>query len=403
MRPSTAAHLHPADGDAVAPAVLQVLPSLDAGGGGVERGTIEIAQALIDAGCRAIVASAGGQMTRELSRIGATHLTLPLASKNPFVMRRNAERLTAAINDHGVHLVHARSRAPAWSAWRAAQAANCAFVTTFHGTYNRGPFAIKKPYNAIMTKGEPVIAISEFIRDHMIVHYGIAAERIRVVHRGVDLSVFDPARVSQERIIRLARRWRLPEDCPTVMLPGRLTRWKGQLLLIDALARLNRPEVRCLLVGADQGRSRYRAEIERRAQAAGLTANVHIVDDCDDMAAAYMLTDVVISASTDPEAFGRVVAEGQAMGRPVIAPDHGAAREILLPDVTGRMFMPKNADALAKALGWALDLDETARSALAERAIAHSRTHFSTAQMCEKTLAVYEEALARYHDFAEDG
>jgi glycosyltransferase involved in cell wall biosynthesis len=372
-------------------AILQVLPSLVTGG--VERGTIDIAVALAESGWRAIVASEGGPMVREIERAGGTHITLPLGSKNPFVIRRNIGRLAEVIEKNNVALVHARSRAPAWSAYYAAQRTGRPFVTTFHGTYNSGN-KIKRWYNSVMTRGVRVIAISDFIGRHLVEEYGTDPARIRVIPRGIDTFSFDPAKVSQERVIALARDWRLPDGMSIVMLPGRLTRWKGQTLLVEAMARLGRSDVCCLLVGSDQGRSNYRQELEELVRARGLEGQVRAVDHCRDMPAAFMLADVVVSASTDPEAFGRVVAEAQAMGRPVVAPDHGGAREIVVPGETGFLFKPGDVDALAESIKSVLMLNANQREALSAKAIGHIRAHFTRAQMCDATLAVYAELLS---------
>ncbi len=378
--------------EAKGPCVLQILPALG-GSGGVERGTVEIAGAIVAAGGRALVASEGGPLVHDLGRVGAEHITLPVASKNPVVMYRNIERIIDVIRGHNVDLVHVRSRAPAWSAYFACRRAKVPFVTTFHGTYSIGNW-IKRRYNAIMTRGERVIAISEFIGGHVRRHYGVPVDRIRVIHRGVDLQRFDPARVSAERVIKLATDWRMTDGLPVVMLPGRLTRWKGQTVLIEAMALLERRDVRCVLVGSDQGRIDYRDELEKLIESRGLSSVVRIVDHCDDMPAAYMLTDVVVSASTDPEAFGRVIAEGQAMGRPVIATDHGGAREIVDAGVTGWLTPSGDPAALAEKIATALALDEGARQRLADAAIRRIRATFSTTLMCDKTLAVYDEVLA---------
>lgn len=374
------------------PVVLQVLPALMTGG--VERGTIEVAQALTEAGCTAIVASQGGVMVRELTRCGALHVELPLASKNPWVMRQNVGRLETLIHGHHVDIVHARSRAPAWSALAAANRTGAHFLTTFHGTYNLGGFGLKHLYNSVMTRGERVIAISEFIAEHMRRIYGVAPEKIRVIPRGVDIAKFDPARVSQERIIQLAQRWRLPDGYPVIMLPGRLTRWKGQEVLIRALAELGRHDVRCLLVGSDQGRTGYRQELMDMIRSLDLLDVVHLVDECTDMPAAYMLTDVVVSASTDPEAFGRVVVEAQAMGRPVIASDHGGPRESILPGRTGWLTSPGDAPSLAAALERFLALSAEERGHSAELAQKFVRANFTKEAMCARTLDVYGEILA---------
>src|SRR5579862_6207814 len=222
------------------PAVLQVLPRLVAGG--VERGTVDVAAALVAAGWRAVVASAGGPMVHELERAGVTHVTLPLASKNPFVIRANIERLVAVIRNLNIDIVHARSRAPAWSARYAAKRAGRHFVTTFHNAYGTGPLW-KQRYNAVMAAGERVIAISRFVGEHAASVYHVPAERLRIIPRGVDINRFDPDKVKPERLIPLMKAWRLPDGVPVVLLPGRLTRWKGQHVLIEAMARLHRPEV----------------------------------------------------------------------------------------------------------------------------------------------------------------
>ncbi len=376
------------------PVVLQILPGLATGG--VERGAIDIALALQAAGAVPLVVSTGGPMVHELERARIEHIALPVRSKNPLVMHRNVNRLIQLIRKREVNLVHARSRAPAWSAFVATDRASVPFLTTFHGTYTLGPFAIKKPYNAVMARGDLVIAISDFIATHIQTVYGTAPERIRIVPRGVDLHRFDPVAIHPNRLIALAKAWRLPEDRPLVMLPGRLTRWKGHEVLIEALARLGRRDLCCLLVGSDQGRTRYRAELEETIRRKGLQDIVHMVDHCNDMPAAYMLTDVVVSASTAPEAFGRVAVEAQAMGRPVVATGHGGTRETVMDGRTGRLVLPDDADAMASAIADLLSLSLTERQALTIRQRAHVQARFSLEIMCARTLAVYQELLTSW-------
>ncbi|MFO0996920.1 MAG: glycosyltransferase family 4 protein [Alphaproteobacteria bacterium] len=372
------------------PVVLQVLPSLETGG--AERGAVDVACALVAAGGTAIVVSSGGRMVRELERGGAKHITLPVDSKSPLVMRANVRRLRKIILEHGVDIVHARSRAPAWSAARAAKQTGRRFVTTVHGPYSGG--WLKRRYNAVMGKGDRVIAISNFVADYVKWTFNLGPPRVKIIHRGVDLHLFDPARVDAPRIINLARDWRLPDDVPIILLPGRLTRWKGQRVFIDAVAMLGRTDLCCVIVGSDQGRTHYRQELEEHIARRGVEAVVRIVPDCRDMPAAYMLSDVVVSASTDPEAFGRVIAEAQAMGRPVIATNHGAAPEIVVAGSTGWLVEPGSARALAEALQDAISLTREQRDEIAHAAMARVREHFTKDRMCAETIALYRDLLA---------
>lgn len=370
--------------------ILQVLPAL--GTGGAERGCVDVAAAIEAAGGKALVASAGGAMLRDLARTGAEHITLPLAGKNPVTMWRNARRLEALIRDRGIDLVHARSRAPAWSAHAACRRAGIPFVTTVHAPYNQHN-AAKRLYNSIMGRGDRVIAISDYVARYIIDSCGADPARVRTIPRGVDLRQFAIEAVSAERMIALARSWRVPDDRPVVLMPGRLSRWKGQTVVIDALARLGRHDLCCLIVGSDQGRSGYRQELIDRIAAKGLTGVVHLVDHCDDMPAAYMLSDVVVHASTDPEGFGRVVVEAMALGRPVIATNIGAPPEVVAEGETGWLVPPGDADALAAAIDRALSLTPEEREWMAERAIATVAAHYTKEAMTGSTLAVYQELL----------
>ena len=373
------------------PVVLQVLPALETGG--VERGTVDMAAALTDAGWTALVASSGGPMVREVERAGARHIVLPADSKNPFVMWANAGRLARLITEHGVDILHARSRAPAWSALGARRRTGVKLVTTFHGAYSaRTP--IKRWYNSVMTRSDSVIAISSYIGAEITARYGADPGRVHVIPRGIDTDLFDPGAVSAERLIDLATQWRLPDGAPVIMLPGRLTRWKGQRFLLEALARLDRRDVRCIIVGSDQGRSAYGRQLESDIARLGVDNIVHVVGHCRDMAAAYMLADVVVSASIEPEAFGRIAVEAQAMGRPVIATDHGAARETVVPGETGWLVPPGDAGAMSEALRQALALDTEAREEMADRAMRHVQAKYTKVLMCARTIDLYSQLLA---------
>lgn len=382
----------PEESSTAVPRILQVLPELETGG--VERTAVDIAAAIQAAGWRAYVASAGGPLVHEITRVGAVHVDIPLASKNLFRMRANTTRLVDLIEAEGIDLVHARSRAPAWSARAAARRTGRPFVTTYHGIYNETN-GLKRAYNAIMAKGDRVIANSNYTASVIQQRYGTPEEVLVTIPRGIDLTRYDPAAVSAERIIQLAQRWRLPDGQPVVMLPGRLTRWKGQAVLLRALAELGRRDLVCLLIGADQGRSRYRAELEDLIQSFDLGGVARIVDHCNDMPAAYMLADVIVSASTDPEAFGRVAVEAQAMGRPVIATDHGGGAETVIPGRTGWLTPPGDASALAAALGQAIDLESGGRDMMAAAGRSRAIEEYSLDVMCARTLEVYWDLLGQ--------
>lgn len=370
--------------------VLQVLPALQSGG--VERGTVDVAHAIAAAGGRPLVASAGGGMVRELTRAGIPHIELPVDRKGFFQIRRNTNLLADLIRTHQVDIVHARSRAPAWSARTAARRTRRAFITTFHGTYNFRT-TLKKRYNAIMTRGDRVIAISDFIARHIQDVYKVDPARLVRIHRGVDETIFDPAAVPAPRMIQLAEDWRLPDDAPVVMLPGRLTRWKGQMVFLEALRRMSRQDFAAVIVGGAHGREAYEAELKKFANQHNLHAVVRFVDHCNDMPAAYKLADIVVSASTDPEAFGRVAVEAQAMGRPVIASDHGASRETVIEGKTGWLTPPGDAGALARTLEQAIDMDAATRERMATAARDNVCQNFTKDLMCLSTLGVYLDVM----------
>lgn len=371
--------------------VLQVLPNLQ--GGGVERGTIEMAAALKTAGWLPIVASAGGPMVHELTRMGVRHIAMPAASKNPFVMWKNVKRLERIIHEYNVDIVHARSRAPAWSAREAARKTGKRFVTTFHAAYTRGGF-FKNYYNAIMVRGEKVIAISHFIAKHIQDNYKVAENQLITIPRGVDYRKFNPAAVSAERIIKMASDWQLPDGVPVVMLPGRLTRLKGHELLIRALAQVENRNFLALFVGAGSGREGYRKELNKLIVDVGLEGKIQIKDYCADMPAAMMLADVMVSATQVPEGFGRVSVEAQAMGRPIIATAHGGSLETVVDGETGWLVPVDDVSAMSQALEKALGMTASERENVATKTRQHVIDHFTVEKMSEATLRIYEQLLA---------
>ena len=372
------------------PTILQVLPALNSGG--VERGTIEMAGTIASAGWHSMVASAGGGLVNKLIYAGADHMALPLNSKNPFIMWDNSRELEKIIREHNVSLVHARSRAPAWSAYFAAKNTQTPFLTTFHGIYSRG-HKLKNFYNSIMTRGERVIAISNFTASHIRENYNLPDSKIVIIPRGVDLNSFDPAAVNQRRVIELITKWRIPDDQPVILMPGRITRWKGHTFLIDELAALPHKNYFCAIIGSDEGNSRYHKELENMILQKGLGENVRFVGLTDDMPAAYTMAHMVVVPSMLPEAFGRISIEAQAMGKPVIATNHGGAAETVRHKKTGLLVEPGNVQEFADAINEFLNLRRHEIDEVAVNGVNHVRANYSASEMCARELALYKSLI----------
>lgn len=372
------------------PVILQVVPSLKSGG--VERGTLEIARAISARGWKALVVSSGGPMASQIPFAGAEHIHMPVDSKNPFVMWLNAYRLAKLIRSRGVDIIHARSRAPAWSALLAARKTGCRFITTFHGVYGLQN-DWKRRYNSVMTRGDRVIAISNFIATHIREHYQTDPSRIRIIQRGVDRKLFHPGNYSPQRMIDLTRQWHIPDHLPMILFPGRITRWKGQDVFIRALQKLPHRHFFAVILGDAKGHESYRTELEKLIVDSDLGGHARLVPHSSKITDAYMLARVVVATSLEPEAFGRVALEAQAMGRPIIATNHGGAQETVRPGETGWLTPPGDVDALAGALSEALSMSDEALAEMSRKA-AENAANFSLETMCERTLAVYEEVLA---------
>lgn len=379
--------------------ILQILPALKAGG--VERGTVDIAASQVKAGMKALVVSNGGPMVEELENVGARHIQMPVHSKKPWVMWDNVHKLVALCQQEKVDLIHARSRAPAWSALGAARQLKIPFLTTFHGTYNAGN-PLKKWYNSVMARGDRVIAISHFIADHIAQEYPQAKDRIVTIPRGSDLEKFDPAKVTTARQQNIRQTWQLADDeaRPLILLPGRFARWKGHIWLIEALAliRNNHPDTEflCLLMGDAQGNPPYLQEIHERIAALGLSQYVRLVDHCRDMPAALSLADIVVSTSTDPEAFGRVAVEAQLMEVPVVASHHGGSVETVIDGQTGYLVPVNDRAALSERLTLLLTMTDDQHQQIGRQGRQHAVTNYGLDQMAEKTLAIYRELTSGY-------
>jgi glycosyltransferase involved in cell wall biosynthesis len=378
---------------------MQIIPDLQSGG--AERSAVDVAQALAQAGARCVVASRGGRMVSELQSKGGVWLPFPAATKNPFAMALNSVRLAHVLRDEDVDIVHARSRAPAWVAYYAARQVGARFITTYHSAYS-GTSPIKLRYNAIMAAGDIVIANSQFTAQRIARLHPQAVGRIAVVPRGVDLRQFSPRAVDPQRVERLRADWGVEPHQRVVLLPARLTARKGHFVLIEAAKRLVAQglcDVRFIFVG-DARSDAFMHSIDREIDKAGLCGLVRASGFCSDMPAAYLAAAVAVAPATEPEAFGRVAMEAQAIGAPVIVSDIGAAAEVVLapPQVrahqaTGWRVPPGDAEALAGAVIEALTLTASAREALITRARNFVCGRFSIESMCSATLSLYETLL----------
>ena len=376
--------------------ILQVIPELSEGG--AERTTIEVSQAIVNAGGEAIVASQGGRLEGELANVGGHLIKLPLQTKNLFKMRNNAKQLAHLIRLNGIDIVHARSRAPAWSAWWATQSTSSKFVTTYHGAYSSNNF-LKTKYNSVMASGDRVIANSEWIANHVTRVHNVESSRISIIPRGVDFSIFDPTKVSSERVETVKTSWGLDvlyDTMTVLLLPGRLTPWKGHLFVIDALRKLPdelRNKIFLVFAGDSERKPRFTRTVQEKLRIFDLQSRVRFCGFTKDMPATYLASDIVLTPSIRPEAFGRTAAEAGAMGKPVIACNHGGANEILEREVTGLTVSPNDVQGLSDAISFLVSNNQNKRRSMGKAAMRRIRQLFSKESLQYSTLQVYEELL----------
>lgn len=378
--------------------ILQIIPTMQSGG--AEQSCIDVTSALTRAGHQAFIATQGGRWNGELIRAGGKIIHLPLKNKNPLNIWRNSKKLEAIMREHRIDLVHARSRAPAWSAYWAAKKLGIPFMTTFHAAYKfSGKWKLR--YNSVMAKGERIIAISHYIAQHILDNYPVDQNKLRIIYRGIPMDRYNPDLLHSERLIKLARDWKVPEDKQLILMPSRLTRIKGHHLLIEALAALQRDDWFCIICGATPERDYYQEELMHFIKQHKLQDKIRIVGIVSDMPAAIRLAQLVVAPSLVPEGFGRIPVEAQAMGTPIVASAIGGHKEIIIDGETGWLFPPDNAAAMAAAMNQALDMKQAERSLMGLRAMRFVREHFTRDQMTSQTLAVYDELLMGQEDTAD--
>lgn len=370
--------------------ILQVIPSLISGG--VERGTLEIAKKIVDSGYKSIVISSGGPLVIPLLASGSKHIQLNVATKNPFLIWWNGKKIAQIIKDENVDIIHARSRAPAWSCLMAARMTGIKLITTFHGIYNFHN-RFKKFYNSVMTRGDVVIAISNFVKEHIIKNYNIKdPSKIILIHRGVNQDEFSKERLTAEALSKYRDTYNVPSNTTVILLPARMTEWKGQAVLVKALEKIKNLNFYCIMAGDLSKHPAYVKRIKTLISKSKMQHRVQIFGNESNVINLYGISDIVLSTSIEPEAFGRTVIEAQSMEKLVIATNIGGAAETIEDGKTGFHVKPGNADQLANKIAHCLSIVNTEEAKKITDA-AHKSTieKFSLNLMLENVMKVYRE------------
>ena len=377
--------------------VLQVIPKL--GYGGAETGCYDIAHYLAEKECGSYIATSGGELLKFVKKNRVGIFKIPVHSKNPILIFLNAIFLSLFILTKKINIVHARSRAPAWSCYLACLLTNRAFVTTFHGTYNFNN-KLKKFYNSVMLRSNLTIAGSNFIFSHINENYNEylnKKKKLRVIFRGINIDYFSQKNISVLKQEKLKMEWGLEQNKFTILMPGRLTSWKGQEKLIESLNILiedyNITNFQAILLGSDQGRKVYTKKLHSLVERYSLTKKVKFIENCKEMPLAYSLADVVVSASIEPEAFGRVAVESQAMGKPIIASNLGGSKETVLNKKTGFLYKHDDPRELAKNLNTVIQLNQEELKFIGNEGRKNITRKFDIEVMCDSNLREYKKLL----------
>ena len=377
--------------------VLQVIPKL--GYGGAETGCFDIAHYLPENNCKSFIVTSGGELLKFVDKKKVKVFRLPVNSKNPLLILINAIILIGIILIHNISIVHARSRAPAWSCLLATKLTGRKFVTTFHGTYNFKN-NLKKFYNSIMTRSDLIIAGSNFIFSHIKENYSKYLndkKKLLVIFRGINVDYFDPTIKFETDEKKLLTKWSIEKDKKIILLPGRLTSWKGQEVFIEAINLVNielgYEAFYAVILGSDQGRDLYKKKLIRLSEQYRLSKQIRFIDHCKDMALAYKVSDIVVSASTEPEAFGRVAVEAQSMETPIVASNIGGSNETIIDEKTGFLYEAGNAKSLSKIILKLLYLDETLLKSIGTEGRKNIVQKFNVEKMCFSTYSEYKRLL----------
>jgi glycosyltransferase involved in cell wall biosynthesis len=372
--------------------IAQILPALNTGG--VERGVIEISKALIDNNFKSIVISSGGHMEAQLRRTGGTHYKLDVNSKNPFRWYKIRKELKIILKNENVDLLHLCSRAPAWIAFPLGKTLKIPVITSVHMRFRKTNF-FKKIYNSILIKGDLVIAISKHIEICIKNIFPKVSHKIKVVHRGVDLNLFDSLNINPARIIAQAKLIGLKDNVPVIIMASRPALWKGYSILIKALSKVNE-NFQCILIGAADGDKKFKDLLINKIIKYNLETKVKLVQSSKDIQAAMILADLIVMPSISPEPFGRIIVEAQALGKIPIAFDHGGASETIIDGKTGFLAKALSAESLAEKILLALSMKSAKRESMGNYSKKFVSKNFSHNKMCKLTLSIYKQCIAEY-------
>ena len=377
--------------------VLQVIPKL--GYGGAESGCYDLAHYLTENKCSSYIVTSGGELLKYIDKKKVKVIRLPVHSKNPILMFVNSIILIFIILICNISIVHARSRAPAWSCLLATKITRRKFVTTFHGTYNFKN-SLKKYYNSIMLKSDLIIAGSNFIFSHINENYSEYLnfnKKFLVIFRGINTEYFNPSKIHQTDQKKLISKWNINKEKPLILLPGRLTSWKGQEMFIEAirLVKEKMPEKPfcAVILGSDQGRKVYKKKLLRLVEQYRLNDYIKFIDKCELMPLAYQISDIVVSTSIEPETFGRVSVEAQSMEKPIIASNIGGSKETIIDDKTGFLFEAQKPEELSKKIIHVLNLDESTLKFIGIEGRKNVIKKFNIEKMCFSTYSEYKKII----------
>ena len=377
--------------------VLQVIPKL--GYGGAETGCYDIAHYLPENNCKSFIVTSGGELTKFIDKKKVKLIRLPVQSKNPILIFFNSIILIGIILFFNITIVHARSRAPAWSCLLATKLTRRKFVTTFHGTYNFSG-KLKKLYNSVMVRSDLIIAGSNFIFSHIKENYSellTLKKKFLVIFRGINVDYFDPSSKLEEDEKKLLTKWEINKEKKIILVPGRLTSWKGQEMLIEAInltkVELGYEAFHLVILGSHQGRDLYKKKLIRITEQHRLTNQIKFIDQCKDMALAYKVSDIVISPSIEPEAFGRVAVEAQSMEKLIIASNIGGSNETIINEKTGFLFEAGDVHSLSKKIIQAITMDESSLKLMGKEGRKNIIKKFNVEKMCFSTYSEYKRLV----------